>query len=333
MMENSNGVALVIDASGAPDAAIMAGRSSDGAVIATNFGGKPIDGDEVVGLLNVSRRRAVERAEVLGECRTVEQIHRTAIPATKADNFSAALLASLSHDLKTLLTSIVGAAEALRDYHGAMDEYTKAELLSAILDESLRLNRFVTNLFNITRLHGRALVPNMAKHDLAEIVHASLKSAAKLLIRHRIDVGISPDLPMLEVDAALLEQALTNLLDNAAKYSPEGAAIGIKVYRDRNAILLLVMDEGKGISSCDLEKVFERFYRSKSADRAPPGTGLGLTISRAFIEAMGGSIIATNRTDTRGAQFAIRFDATHALSPSGPIHGDGARHPRAVENN
>ena len=315
MMEHNNGVAPVIDTSGATDEAIMAGRSIDGSVVATNFGGKLFDGDEVVGPIKVSSRRAVECrvAEAFREHHTVEKNHQTAIPAAKADNFSAAMLASLSHDFKTPLTSIVGAAETLRDYGGAMDEYTKAELLSAILEESLRLNRFVTNLFNITGLHGRVLVPNIAKYDLAEIVHATLKSAAKLLIRHRIDIKISPDLPMLEVDAVLLEQALTNLLDNAAKYSPEGTTVCIQVIRDQNAIFLLVMDEGKGIPGCDLEKVFERFYRSKSGDYAPPGTGLGLTISRAFIEAMDGSIIATNRTDTRGAQFTIRFDAPHAM--------------------
>ena len=315
MMETNNGVASVIDASGATDEAIMAGRSIDGSVFTANFGSHPSDFDEVVGRINASGQRAVECrvAEAFREHHTVEKNHQTAIPAAKADNFSAAMLASLSHDLKTPLTSIFGAAEALRDYHGAMDEYTKADLLSAILEESLRLNRFVTNLFNITGLHGRVLVPNIAQYDLAEIVHATLKSAAKLLIRHRIDIKISPDLPMLEVDAVLLEQALTNLLDNAAKYSPEGTTVCIQVIRDQNAIFLLVMDEGKGIPGCDLEKVFERFYRSKSGDYAPPGTGLGLTISRAFIEAMGGSIIATNRTDTRGAQFTIRFDAPHAM--------------------
>src|SRR4029077_17371297 len=121
-----------------------------------------------------------------------EKILRTALPAAKADNFSAALLASLSHDLKTPLTSIVGAAETLRDYYGAIDESTKAELLSAILEESQRLNRFVINLFNMTRLHGYAVVPNIAKHDLAEIVYATVKSAASLLVRHRVDVKIPP---------------------------------------------------------------------------------------------------------------------------------------------
>ena len=172
----------------------------------------------------------------------------------------------------------------------------KADLLATIIDESERLNRFIANLLDMTRLESGAIVPNAAPHDLGEIVGSALRRAGKILARHRVELELAPRLPMLDVDAVLFEQVLFNLLDNAAKYSPEGTTIRIRSWRDRDSVCLQVLDEGDGIPPADLEHIFDKFYRVQKGDQVRAGTGLGLAISRGFVEAMHGTITAANRT-------------------------------------
>ena len=112
---------------------------------------------------------------------------------------------------------------------------------------------------------------------------------------------------MIELDAVLFEQVLFNILDNAAKYAPAGTTIRIRSWRDMDSVYLQVLDEGAGIPSEDLERIFDKFYRVQKADQVLAGTGLGLGISRGFVEAMHGTIIAANRTDRTGAAFTIRL--------------------------
>src|SRR6202021_459140 len=160
----------------------------------------------------------------------------------------AALLASISHDLKTPLAAVLGAAGALRDIGSKLNEAQKADLLATIIDESERLNRFIANLLDMTRLESGAVVPNTALHDPDEIVGTALNRAAKILARHRVEVDLAAGLPMLELDAVLFEQVLFNLLDNAAKYAAAGTTISVRTVRDRDSILLQIIDEGGGIS-------------------------------------------------------------------------------------
>ena len=159
----------------------------------------------------------------------------------------------------------------------------------------------------MTKLEAGAIVPNAALHDLGEIVGTALERASKILARHRVEVDLPADLPMLQVDAVLLEQALFNLLDNAAKYAPAGTEVRIQSWREPDAVCLQVLDEGEGISAGDIERIFDKFYRAQKGDQVRAGTGLGLAISRGFVEAMHGTIAAGNRTDRRGAVFTIRL--------------------------
>ena len=112
---------------------------------------------------------------------------------------------------------------------------------------------------------------------------------------------------MLALDAVLFEQVLFNVLDNAAKYAPAGTTIRVQAWRESESVYLQVLDEGDGIPSADLEHIFDKFYRAQKGDQVRAGTGLGLAISRGFVEAMGGTITATNRTDRAGAAFTIRL--------------------------
>ena len=167
----------------------------------------------------------------------------------------------------------------------------------------------------MTKLESGAIAPNTALQDLHEVVGSVLRRAEKILSRHQVELDLVDDLPMLELDAVLFEQVLFNLLDNAAKYAPADTVINVRSRRDGGTVLLQVADEGEGISDSDLERIFDKFYRAQKGDRVRAGTGLGLAISRGFIEAMHGTIIATNRSDRRGAVFTLRLPV-----PAEPKH-------------
>jgi len=270
-----------------------------------------IDSDAPGPILTPERRRlldalidqsglAVERVKL------VEDLDRAKL-LSETDRLRQALLTSISHDLRTPLASVLGAASTLRDLDGALDKATKVDLLATVIDEAERLNRFIANLLDMTRLEAGAVAPNLAGHDIGEIVGTALRRAGKILSVHKVEVEIAPDLPTFDLDAVLFEQALFNLLDNAAKYAVGGTAIRIQSWQDRGQIHLQILDEGDGIPSDDVERIFDKFYRARKGDRVRAGTGLGLAISRGFVEAMGGTITATNRTDRKGAAFTLTF--------------------------
>jgi two-component system sensor histidine kinase KdpD len=225
----------------------------------------------------------------------------------ESDRLRAALLTSISHDLKTPLASVLGAASTLRDLSGGLSDAERRDLLATVIDESERLNRFIANLLDMTKLESGAVVPNTTRQDIGEIIGSALRRAGKMLAGHKVLLDLAADLPMLELDAVLFEQVLFNLLDNAAKYAPAGTTISIRTVRDRDSILLQIVDEGDGIPPAELESVFDKFYRAQKGDHVRPGTGLGLAISRGFVEAMRGTISAANRADRSGAVLTIRL--------------------------
>ena len=270
-----------------------------------------IDSDKPGPMLTPDQRRlldalmdqaalAIERVRLVAD---MDRVKRT----LETDRLRSALLTSISHDLKTPLAAVLAAAGTLRDLGKALDESQKADLLATIIDESERLNRFIANLLDMTRLEAGAIVPNAALHDVGEILGSALRRASKILAQHRIEVDLAADLPMLRVDPVLFEQVLFNLLDNAAKYAPPRTTVRIESWREREAVYLQVIDEGEGIPPGDLEQIFDKFYRVQKGDQVRAGTGLGLAISRGFVEAMQGTITAANRTDRPGAVFTIRL--------------------------
>src|SRR6202020_1680449 len=188
---------------------------------------------------------------------------------------------------------------------GDLSETEKRDLLATVIDESERLNRFIANLLDMTKLESGAVVPNTSRLDIGEVVGSALRRAGKILVHHRISLELAAELPMLELDAVLFEQALFNLLDNAAKYAPPETTISIRGWRDRDFVMLQILDEGSGIPPDDLEHIFDKFYRAQKTDQVRAGTGLGLAIARGFVEAMHGTITAANRTDRSGAAFTI----------------------------
>jgi two-component system, OmpR family, sensor histidine kinase KdpD len=150
-----------------------------------------------------------------------------------------------------------------------------------------------------------------------------LARAGTVLARHRIEVAIAADLPMLRLDAILFEQVLFNLFDNAAKYAPPGSRIDVTARRDGDVVALEVIDEGPGIPPAELDRVFDKFYRVQAQDRRRAGTGLGLAICRGFVEAQGGQIAAHNRRDRSGAVLSVRFPVPETAEPRQPVAAHG----------
>ncbi|MDQ0470958.1 sensor histidine kinase [Labrys wisconsinensis] len=278
-----------------------------------------IDSDKDGPLLSPEQRRLLDAlsdqtALAVERVHLVEDVDRARL-AAETDRLRTALLTSISHDLRTPLASILGSAGTLKDYSELLAEEDKRELASTIQEEAERLNRFIANLLDMTRLESGAVRPNLAPNDLGEIVGSALKRAGKILAQHRVEVDLAPDLPLLALDPVLFEQVLFNLLDNAAKYAPAGTVIRLQGERDGAVVTLQVLDEGPGIPAGELELVFDKFHRAEKGDQVRAGTGLGLGICRGFVEAMGGAITAGNRADRSGAVFTIRLPVPAGTIP------------------
>jgi two-component system sensor histidine kinase KdpD len=280
--------------------------------IARDRAGPPISPEErrLLDALADQAAVAIERvslAAVLAEARVLAETER----------LRAALLTSISHDLRTPLASILGAVSSLRGFPQNHDPTQREELLATVQEEAERLNRFVANLLAMTRLESGAIELRLDLFDVGEIVGAALRRAGNVLAHHRVVVDIPADVPMLRVDAVLFEQVLFNLLDNAAKFAPPDSLIDLRARRDGAVAIIEVYDEGPGIPPGEEALIFDKFHRVEAQDRRRAGTGLGLAVCRGFIEAQGGRIAVTNRTDHAGAVVTIRMPLPAAAESGG----------------
>jgi two-component system sensor histidine kinase KdpD len=205
-----------------------------------------------------------------------------------------ALLNSISHDLRTPLVSIIGALDTLRDNAHASDGAARQELLDTAWEEAERLNRFVGNLLEMTRLEAGAVEPKEQPCDIQDLVGCALGALEQRIGTRKIEVQLPSDLPPVKMDMALMTQVLVNLLDNALKYSPPETSIEIAAHLFDGQLTMEVADHGPGVPEADLKRIFEKFYRVPVPEGAG-GTGLGLAICKGFVEAHGGKISAENR--------------------------------------
>ncbi|HEX7390350.1 MAG TPA: ATP-binding protein, partial [Acidiphilium sp.] len=202
-----------------------------------------------------------------------------------------ALLSSLSHDLRTPLTAIRGAAETLTTPGIALTGTSRADLLASIVQDVGRMTRFLANITGMARIETGEIVARREPVALAPLIEAAV---ARVPEAFHAAVNLGPGADAVIADPALLEQVLVNLLENAVKYAPDGSAITIAARTGDSVIAISVADEGIGIAAEDLAHVFDSFFRAARGDRVAPGTGLGLAIARAFVEAMGGTIAAAS---------------------------------------
>jgi two-component system sensor histidine kinase KdpD len=217
------------------------------------------------------------------------------------------MLTSVSHDLRTPLASIIGALSSLASYRDRYDEATREDLLGTALTEAERLDRFVGNLLDMTRLDAGVIVPRREAVEVGDLVSTTLRRATPVLKGRVVSPSIASDLPTVMLDFVLAEQVLFNILDNAAKYSPVGGHIEVLARQSGDRIEIAVRDEGPGIASAALGRLFDKFYRADAGDRRRAGTGLGLAIAKGFVEVQGGTITARNRTDRSGAEFIVSY--------------------------
>jgi two-component system, OmpR family, sensor histidine kinase KdpD len=221
----------------------------------------------------------------------------------ETEEMRSSLLSAVSHDLRTPLASITGAASTLRSQGEKLAPSVRDELLESISEEALRLSRLVGNLLDMTRLEsGMELRRDL--YPLEEIVGAALQRLEPQLAGREVTAAIPEDLPLVNVDDVLLGQVLVNLLENAAKYSPPGSAIEIAATATPAAVQMEVRDRGPGFAEGEEKRLFEKFYRGKP--EGVRGAGLGLAICRAIVMAHRGSIEALHR-EGGGAIFRIRL--------------------------
>jgi two-component system sensor histidine kinase KdpD len=258
---------------------------------------------------------ATERDRLNKEATEAEILRRT-------DQLRAALLNAVSHDLRTPLATIIASAGSLRQQDVAWTEDERQGFAQAIEEQAQRLNRLVGNLLDLSRIEGGILRPQKNWHDLGLLIDDVVRRLASVTQRHRILVAVPDDLPPVLLDAVEIDEVLSNLVENAAKYSPPETDIRIDVRRQGESVRVVVADRGPGIPADALPYLFDPFYRVMDGQPRPQGLGLGLAIVKGLVEAHGGRVKAENRGGG-GAQFIFTLpvggaptDATGALAMS-----------------
>jgi two-component system sensor histidine kinase KdpD len=225
----------------------------------------------------------------------------------EAEQMRNALLSSVSHDLRTPLTVIAGSASSLVEGEKHLDSETKQELAQSIYEEARRLDRLVHNLLEMSRLQSGQAMLTKEWHVLEEVIGCALAQLDPQLHDHPLSISLPTDLPLVQIDALLMERVIINLLENSLKYTPPGTPLEISARIQEKEILVAVADRGPGLPVGQEERIFEKFYQVFPGSAR--GAGLGLTICRSIIEGHGGRIWAANRTDG-GAVFSFTIPLT-----------------------
>ncbi|MEO7912486.1 MAG: ATP-binding protein [Roseiflexaceae bacterium] len=289
----------------------------------------------LVELLASQAALAIERARLVSQAAEAQAL-------TESDRLKSALLSSVSHDLRTPLVAITGIATALRQRDVAWDAAAGAEMLDTLAEEADRLNRLVGNLLDMSRIEGGALHPAREWEDLTEIVGGVLARMRPQLHGRTVKTDLSANLPLIWVNAALLDQVLTNLVENVLKYTPAQTPLTIDAAIQGDTVQVRVSDQGPGIMADALAHIFDKFFRVIGPERHADGTGLGLAICQGIVEAHGGRIWASNQPQggaaliftlpvhPAGAGRAPTLDALDTLETRAECGGVGTGNDEAV---
>jgi two-component system sensor histidine kinase KdpD len=258
---------------------------------------------------------AVERARLVAQAADARVL-------VESDRLKSALLSSVSHDLRTPLVAVKGIATALRQRDVPWNSAAGEQMLDTLADEADHLNRLVGNLLDMSRIEGGALNPARTWEDISDIVGGVLSRMRPHLHGRQVHVNIPTELPLVWVNAALIDQVLTNLIDNAVKYTPNQTPITISAEVHDASLWVEVVDQGPGITAEALPHIFDKFFRVVGPERHADGTGLGLAICKGIIEAHSGRIWAENRP-AGGARFVFTLPLTAAPegSPDAEVAG------------
>ncbi|HEV2010094.1 MAG TPA: ATP-binding protein, partial [Candidatus Limnocylindria bacterium] len=285
-------------------------------------------GDRAVGQLVVVRRRGTrplgERdgrflgvvATQLASLAERAELQRHATEAEvlrQANELKTALLNAVSHDMRTPLASIKASAGSLRQRDVAWTDADRDEFAQAIEQQADRLDRIVANLLDLSRMEAGALRPQRALHDVGTLVEDVLERLHEQTAQHPVVVSIAEDLPPVSLDYVEIDQVLSNLVENAAKYAPAGTSIDIAARRVGDEVEIAATDRGPGVPADAVSRLFEPFFRVRQSGGGPAGLGLGLAVAKGLVEAHGGQISVRARAGG-GARFAF----TLPLAPSAP---------------
>lgn len=273
---------------------------SVGVLVLQSDGSNMQDADFVRGFANVVAL-AVERAQLF-------ELITESKAAERTEELKSALLASVSHDLRTPLTAISASASSLLEYGEALGRETTHHLLRGIVEESERLNRYTANLLELSRLEAGLVETQAQILGVAEIVDSALRRVRSRVGERRIIRRLDNGDALVRADAALFELALVNVLENAISYSEDGTRVAVMSAMEGEFCKIDVEDEGCGIANEDLSRVFDRFFRARRTQRTSQGSGLGLAIAKGFVEALGGNIEAsTPGLEGQGTRITIRL--------------------------
>ncbi|MGE0058575.1 MAG: ATP-binding protein [Dehalococcoidia bacterium] len=246
---------------------------------------------------------AVQLERLRGEANEAEALRRT-------DELKSALLNAVSHDLRSPLAAIIASAGSLQQTDVAWTDSERQDFAEGIESEAQRLNRLVGNLLDLSRIESGSLKPDLGWYDLGSLVQEVAGRLKPVLAAHQLRLELPEELPPIALDYIEIDEVLTNLIENAVKYTPPGSTIELSVRCDGDDVLVTVADNGPGIPEMALPRLFEAFYRAPGSKAK--GTGLGLAVARGLVEAHGGRIWATNR-DGGGAAISFTLPRNNAV--------------------
>ena len=259
-------------------------------------------------------------AQALARTRLVDQLEAARVQG-ETELLRSSLLSSVSHDLRSPLSAIIGSAESLSAYRDRLSEDDQRSLAEAIHSEGLRLDRYIQNLLDMTRLGHGTLKIERQWAALDEIVGAAVARLRKLHPQVPVELALAADLPLISVHPALIEQALFNILENAAKFSPAGAPVELRAECVDQQLRIDISDAGPGIPEAERRRIFDMFYSVERGDRGAQGTGLGLSICQGMIGAHGGSVVALAGPNGRGTTIRISLPITQPPARSSKEEG------------
>ena len=284
--------------------AVSSRKTPDLGVVAIDLGRQtPESEEEIRARIEAVLSDAASTIEQIGLAHAIGEVRMRA----ESERFRDALIGSVSHELRTPLASILGAATVLCNAPAVAGEPRLAALANVVREESERLNNEIQNLLDATRITGEALQPKLEWVEVADVVNAAVERRRSRFASHQIELDLPPEIPLLQIDAVLIEKALGQLLANSAKYSPPGSTIRIRGWREDGVLALAVSDEGVGLSAEDSAHLGERFFRGRRHIQTTPGSGLGFWIANAFVAANGGAIEATSPGENKGTTVTVRL--------------------------
>ncbi len=260
-----------------------------------------------------------ETAESLARLDLEKALEESRMQA-RANALKNALVATVSHELRTPLVSILGAASVLEQIQWIKEDERARSLVGAVHGEAARLDSDIQNLVDAARISAGVNHPNRELTDPVDMVHAAIEQKSERLAAHHLEVSLASDLPFVSVQSALVENALAQLLDNAAKYSPAGSTIELEGRAERDWVMLSVTDKGVGLAPDERQRVGQRSFRGVRHAAAVPGSGLGLWIANTFVTANGGKLDAESAGPDLGTTVRISL----------PAVGDGSQRVRRL---